>query len=238
MRHTTIVRLAFLLSIPIPFSFAPGAPTAKQPAEPPPATQPPVQSDATLPQLSIDPNTILHHLNQVISLYRQTTTGIRDVGLPSDAIYQDNAKSLGAQAVQLAFQSAKAEGVLVSGPKNAPTSQGSTGSTQQQNLEQLHNKTTAQISQIESQIEALDAKVRKTPASRRTPLVAQRDALGGELEVQKSLLDAIQKMADFVHTNGEAAGGLEGDINRLAQSVPEVVNHPNTDKTADSSATP
>ena len=230
MRKTTVIRLTFLLSAPIALSVAPAQNAQKKlPVQTPAPSE--AQSSSILPPLQLDPNTILHHLNQVIGLYRQTTTGIRDVGLPSDAIYEDNAKSLGAQAVQLAFQSAKGESLLVGGQKNAASVQGSKGTSQQQNLEQLRTKTMAQIDQIQSQIDTLDAKVRKTPASKRTPLVAQRDALQGELDVQKSLLDAIQKMAAFVETNGESAGGLEGEINRLAQSVPEVFNHPSTDKT-------
>ena len=38
-----------------------------------------------------------------------------------------------------------------------------------------------------------------------------------QLDLQKALLDAVQKMAAFVETNGEIAGGLEGGINQLAQ---------------------
>ena len=37
-------------------------------------------------------------------------------------------------------------------------------------------------------------------------------------------------MTVFIESNGEAVGGLEGDINRLAQSVPEVLGHTNTEK--------
>ena len=70
----------------------------------------------TLPPMQLDGAAALHHLNQVISWYRHSTTGVQSVGLPSDAIYQDNAQSLEAQVVRLAFQSAKAEAELISGP--------------------------------------------------------------------------------------------------------------------------
>src|SRR5438477_2633066 len=61
----------------------------------------------TLPPIQLDGSEVLHHLNQLISWYRHSTTGIQPVGLPSDAIYQDNVRSLGSQAVRLAFESAK-----------------------------------------------------------------------------------------------------------------------------------
>src|SRR5947209_8442987 len=79
----------------------------------PPATTSPPSAPKHLPALQFDSNAPLHHLNQVISWYRQATTGISSVGLPSDTIYQDNAKTLGAQVVKLAFQSARAEAALI-----------------------------------------------------------------------------------------------------------------------------
>ena len=69
---------------------------ASQPAPPQAPAQPASQSGASLPPIQLDGNEVLHHLNQVISLYRHSTMEIRDVGLPSDAIYQDSAKALGA----------------------------------------------------------------------------------------------------------------------------------------------
>lgn len=215
----------------IPFSILMGAYTGSdaQQAKDSNQAQNPAQSNAPsgthLPALQIDSNTVLHHLNQVINWYRRTAIEIRDVGLPSDAIYEDNAKALGAQAVQLAFQSAKAESTVIGEQSNGAASQ---DSPQQQNLEQLRAKTSSQIEQFQAQIDAIDRKIPRTPASQRRTLISQRDALNGELDLQKSILDAIQKMAVFVENNGEGARGLEADIKRLAQSVPEVLGQQTT----------
>ena len=193
------------------------------------AAQPGSRAQANLPPLQLDSNAVLHHLNAVINLYRQGTTGIRDVGLPSDAIYQDNAKAFGAQAVQFAFQSAKAESAAIEAQNGNASNQASAANTQQQNLEQVRARTSAQIEQLQSQIDGINAKIPRTPASKRTTLISQRDALSGELDLQKSILDAVQKMAGFVENN-EEGHGLEGDIRRLAQSVPEVLGPQNTNK--------
>lgn len=64
-------------------------------------------------------------------------------------------------------------------------------------------------------------------ASKSTGLASQRDALQGELDLQKALLEAVGKMASFVENNGEIAGGLEGSINQLARSIPEVLDTAN-----------
>lgn len=227
----TLIHTALFALMPIALAMVLRAQSQKQTTPAATPAQSSSQPITTLPPVQIDPNALLHHLNQVISWYRQST-GIRDVGLPSDAIYQDNAKALGAQAVQLAFQSARAMSPLVAGQKNGPSSQQAGTNTQQQRLEQLREKTTAQIDSLQSQIDDLNARIKKSPASKRTSLLAQRDALQGQLDLQKSLLDAVQKMSAFVESNGEGAGGLEGDINRLAQTIPEVLSPPTAGKTA------
>ena len=167
---------------------------------------------------------MLHHLNQVISWYRHATTGVQSAGLPSDAIYEDNTRSLAEQAVKLAFQSARAEAALITAQQKATgTNQPTAETTQQQNLQQLEAKTSSKIDQLQSQIEGFDKQIERAPASRRASLTSQKDALQGQLELQKALLEAIQKMASFVESSGEISGGLEGSINQLAKSVPEVL---------------
>jgi small-conductance mechanosensitive channel len=193
-------------------------------------------SPNTLPPIQLDDDDALHHLNQVISWYRRSTTGIQSVGMPSDAIYQDNTRSLGAQVVRLAFQSAKAETTLIKAQEKASgATQASGETTQQQNLAQMQEKTSSRIDQLQSQIESLNVQITKTPGARRPNLVSQRDALQSQLELQKALLDAIQKMASFVETNGEIAGGLEGSVNQLGRSIPEVLG---SSSSASSSASP
>lgn len=184
------------------------------------------QPESSLPPLQLDGNAALHHLNQVINWYRHCTTGVRDVGLPSDAIYQDETKTLGAQIVQLAFQSARAESAIIAAQqKNAPNPSGA--STQQQRLEQLKDQATSKIQQMQSQIDDINKQVPKTRATRRDGLLSQRDALESEIGLQKARLDVLQKMSTFIENNGDTGRGLEADINRLAQSIPEVLARSN-----------
>ncbi len=196
----------------------------KPPASSPPKNSPP---ESSLPRLQLDGNAALHHLNQVINWYRHCATGVRDVGLPSDAIYEDNAKALASQVVQLAFQSAKAESaILATEQQNTPNQ--STANTQQQRLDQLKSQASAKIEQLQSQVDDINKQLPKTRANKRDALISQRDALESEIGLQKALLDAVQKMSSFIETTGENGHGFEADINRLAQSIPEVLGHVNT----------
>jgi small-conductance mechanosensitive channel len=215
-----------------------GALSAAQDGKPAAQTPPPPSNSASsLPPLQLDTNAALHHLNQVISWYRHVTTGIRDVGLPSDAIYQDNAKTLGAQVVQLAFESAKAESAVITAQQKSGASP-SAESTQQQTLEQAKAKTSSQIDEMQSQLEVINAQLPKTRGAKHDTLVSQRDAVQSEIGLQKARLDAIQKMTSFVETNGETGRGIEGDINRLGQSIPEVLGRTNPPPPAAAKPTP
>lgn len=197
-----------------------------QNAKPKAPVQPSNQQNAPplskLPSLQVNGDAALHHLNQVISWYRRATTGIQAVGLPSDTIYEDNTKNLGEQVVRLAFQSAKAEAALIKAQQGSV--QISQESSQAQVLEQLQAKTSSQIDQLQSQIDQLNGKIPHARPAQRTGLTSQRDALQSELDLQKALLDSIRKMTSFVETNGEVASGLEGGINQLARSIPEVLS--------------
>jgi small-conductance mechanosensitive channel len=201
---------------------------AAQTAKAPEPQKTPAESSAPapaklLPPVQLDGQATLHHLNQIINWYRHCTTGLQPVGMPSDTIYQDNTISLGQQAVRLGFQSARAEAGLLAAQQKANGANPAGETTQQQNLAQMEAKTSAQIGQLQSQVEALNGKIAQAPAKQRESLTSQRDALQGQLDLQKALLDAVQKMSAFVETNGEIAGGLEGGINQLARSIPEVL---------------
>jgi small-conductance mechanosensitive channel len=206
----TLVLCAQTLNLPQPpqTSLAPNSQTAS----------------STLPPIQIDQAAILSHLNQIISWYRHSTTSVQSVGQPSDAIYQDNAKTLGSQAVRLAFQSAKAEPALIAAQqKSNGIIQSSPETTQEQKLMQMEAKTSSQIDQLQSQVEDLNSQIAKTPVARRGDRVSQRDSIQSQLELQKALLDATRKMAAFVESNGEISGGLAGGINQLARSIPDVL---------------
>lgn len=203
------------------------APTAKAPAK----TQPNQSSSSgsptatnLLPPVRFDSDAALHHLNQVINWYRHATTGVSSVGLPTDTIYEDNTKSLAAQVVRLAFQSARAEADLIKAQQKAEAkNQPGHVTTQEQNLIQMQAKVSAQIDQLQSQIQKLTAELSRSGPRLRKQLTSQREALQGQLDLQKALLDAVQKMTSFVEANGEVATGLEGGISQLSHSIPEVL---------------
>jgi len=187
--------------------------------------------------LPIDREAILQHLNAVISWYRDSTSKIQSVGMPSDAIYQDTTQNLAQQTVRLAFQSAQAGALLMSAPPDqataAPAPATPSGSGQQQNFAQTLATLKARISDNQAKIDALNKQIERAAPSKRQSLSAQRDALQGEVELDQATADAIQKLATFVESsNDSGAGGFAGSINDLAKTVPEVLGDATAQKAA------
>ena len=185
---------------------------------------------------AIDREAFLGHLNSIISWYRDSSSKVQSVGLPSDAIYQDTSQNLAQQAVRLAFQSAQAAAVLAnaSDQSAAPATPDASGaSTQQQNLAQTLLTLKSRIEQDQSKLDALNKQIETAPRSKRQALTEQRDSLQAEIALDQATQDAVQKLATFVESSEESGvGGFAGSINDLARTVPEVLGDANAQKAA------
>ena len=170
----------------------------------------------------LDSGAILNHLNAVITWYRQTSTRVQSAGEPSDAIYASNAQSLAGKAVQLAFQSAKAEAALLPGvPQTARSA--SSANLSSQSIEKRLSEVNGHIGELQSQIAAVKDKIAKSPQRKLKELTAQREALAGELDLNKAMQNVMEQVVKSSHTSGDAsAGGLLASISQLELTVPEL----------------
>jgi hypothetical protein len=163
---------------------------------------------------------ILDHLNAVIDWYRLATTSVTTVGLPSDAIYQSDAQKIAVEVTRLAFQSAQTEAALI--PAAGPASSAG-ATTSQQSLAKGQSEVKAHISTLQAQIQDLNQKMSRAPKAKRQQLRAQKESAQGGLNLSNATLESLDQMAQFITTNGESGkGGLEGSINELRRSVPEL----------------
>ena len=176
-----------------------------------------------LPPLNRD--AILGHLNAVISWYRDATNKVQATGLPSDAIYEDSTRNLAAEVVRLAFQSARAEAALINtnGKNSNAANQDAKPPAQKQDLTQIAARIAAEIDDTQARINQINKQIAAAPKSKRKALADERDRLQGELALDKTVQDSVKQMATFAEESADTASeGLEGSINQLARSVPEV----------------
>ena len=175
----------------------------------------------------LDRDAMLGHLNAAINWYRSATSKVQTVGLPSDAVYQDNAQNLAAQVVRLAFESARAEAQIITAGKAAGGSepnQTPETPTQEERLAQFATQVRARIEQDEAQLATLDKQIAAASGSKAKNLADEREKVRGDLELAKAMQDAVQRMTTFIESNSETSTkGLQGSINELARSIPEVL---------------
>ena len=171
-----------------------------------------------------DRNAVLNHLNTIISWYRDAAANVPPGELPSDAIFQQNVRSLAAQAVQLAFDAARAEAVLL-GEQAGPAGQSGAPSQDYARMQQQISQSAADT---QSKVNALNEQVARASGSKRKALVAQRDALNGQISLDRARLDTLQKMSAFLESSAAGSQGFNGSIKQLADSVPEILSPPHT----------
>jgi small-conductance mechanosensitive channel len=201
------------------------------------------QQIAALPRLAnpgidttVQGKALLEHLNDVLRFYRASTTQIQKVGEPSDALYGEQASQQSAQIGQTAFQSARNLAALFNRlqPGNTPS-----GSAQQtddtdddnaqsqepttaQRLNVARAKVQARITDLTAQDAALDKQISTAKAKALPALRQQDEQLEGQLELQKAMLDAMNKVSSMA--DAQTATGLAGDVERLLRAAPELAS--------------
>jgi small-conductance mechanosensitive channel len=176
------------------------------------------------PQL--DGSAIIDHLNAAISWYRHLASLDVTAGQPSDVLYLENARSTAAQALQLAFQSALAEAAPLQAKKTATETSTADQShsqpdDQQQNIAKAVADIADRIAQTQAQVDAVNKQIAEASPKKRQQFISQRDALQGELDLDKMIQEALQKVSSVSNGNGGSTG-LARQIQQLKQSVPEV----------------
>src|SRR6202140_1006066 len=170
-------------------------------------------------QQQLDSEAVINHLNAVIKLYRNASAELQAGGAPSDAIYQDNEKTLAAEVVRLAFQAARAEAAAI----RATEKNGAPSTSSAQSSAQTEARNKARIADVQSKLDIIEKQIASAPKNKRDALIAQKQALEGELNFDKAVQEVIQKRAAFMETgNDTGSEGLDGRINQLAHSVPGV----------------
>jgi small-conductance mechanosensitive channel len=170
-------------------------------------------------QQQLDSDAVINHLNAVIKLYRNASAELQAGGAPSDVIYQEKEKSLRSEVVRLAFQAAGAEAAAIRTTEKAGAP--SNGSAQDSAQTEARNK--ARIADVQSKLDNIGKQIASAPKSKRDALIAQKQALEGELNLDNAIQEVIQKRAAFMESGMDTgAEGLEGRINQVARSVPSV----------------
>jgi small-conductance mechanosensitive channel len=204
---------------------APGQPTAPKPVTATHLAALPAPLPAAITQgIDVDARskTILAHLSEVIRFYRMTIARIQTTGEPSDMLYAEQAQTVATQAAQLAFQSARDEAALLARIQGKPGASTQSADGETQKLHGAQVRTAKQIEDLETQDGDLDKQIAAARAGARPALQQQKEDVEGQLELAHAMLEALSKVSGV--STAQSNSGLQGDIDRLQQAVPELMN--------------
>jgi small-conductance mechanosensitive channel len=194
---------------------------------------------------------ILHHLNLVITWYRDIRTQVEPAGLPSDALYQANAESIAARVVTHAFESAEKAAPFI------PNGSNETSPTSSQQLLKFTEDTKNHNADLQKQISQINDAIASASKRNVQTLIEQRDRLQGELDLGQAMLSALTQLTQTTistalstapknqkgkpasnagKSNPPSPSGFAASVIQLKNSVPEVFNA-NTKTTAAASST-
>jgi small-conductance mechanosensitive channel len=164
---------------------------------------------------------VIAHLEQTIAWYRHVTAVQDSASGSSDVLLRDSSHQASTQALQLAFDFARAEAALISGAMGSPNASTSGPGAGSSNLQQASAKAADRVNGLVSRIADLDAKIPKSATHDRAGLMAQRKEQQVELDLAKEIQTTLQDLVNFSGSAGSATGGLPGRIDELGRSIPE-----------------
>jgi small-conductance mechanosensitive channel len=161
---------------------------------------------------------VLEHLNHVITWYRRSVQICETVPAPGAAASRDELRTESVAALQHAFEYAQAQAAIAAPapPAGQPATPGSA-----KNLQAAYDAAGQRIDAARKQIAAITAQISGSTSKKRADLLAQRDALNAELQINQRLQATLKTLLNYMTAAGEGGTGLAGKINDLLQSVPE-----------------
>ncbi len=166
---------------------------------------------------------VLAHLEQTISLYRDVSALEQSPALANDIVLRDTARRTSVQALQRAFDFARAQATLLSARGGAAANAGAQRPGTAGRMEQVVARAAGRVASIQARLKDLDAAVAKATAQSRQVLLARRKQALAELYLAEQIHKSAQSMVAFVGTAGAANAGLANRIDQLERSVPEAM---------------
>ena len=165
---------------------------------------------------------VLAHLNAVIRFYRMSLSQIQKVGEPSDLLYREQAINQAERTGELAFESARAEALLLTAYQKRAGSTSEQGEGEAQRLQSAKNTVAQRLTELKAQDKALDAQMQKPKAKQLPDLQQQKEQIAGAIELNTAMSEALGRIVGMSDTRGKV--GLAGDVERLERGAPELAD--------------
>ena len=164
---------------------------------------------------------ILAHLSEVVRYFRMSFSSVQKIGEPSDILYAQQMQSEAVQMGQLAFKAARGQAAFLARVPSSTSAEASDTAAESSKVNERLRAISTKINDLETQSTAIDQQLGTAKRAQRGSLEDQKGDVEGQLKLYNAILSALQKIV--ISSKGEPAG-LQGDIDRLQHSAPELVD--------------
>lgn len=166
---------------------------------------------------------ILSHLSETVRYYRMAVVPIQKIGEPSDVLYAQQTENEAVGIGQVAFRAARSQaGFLVRIPsKQASNGPAAEAPEEANRTTEVLRNLSQKITDLQTQDAALDKQLASARAAQRGALQDQKGDIEGQLKLYTAALGTVQKV---LSASTAGSSGLEGNIDALQHSVPELTN--------------
>jgi small-conductance mechanosensitive channel len=186
------------------------------------------------PANGLDDSAVMAFLNQTVAWYRQFPLQQAVAVEPTDVVVVYDNRQTVDQAVQLAFEFARAQADFAVAEESSTQGQqnsNTAASPQYDSLHKLEAQLDQQIQDIQAESDTDKRRLASATGSQRQKLQDQISELDGEIDLDIARRDAVQNMLEFVGettSGGAGAAGLKAQIEALASSIPPATAHPSS----------
>jgi small-conductance mechanosensitive channel len=190
------------------------------------------QAPSDIPNLP-DSSAVIAYLNQAIEWNRHLLAEEQLATDPADLLFLNNARQMANQVLQLSFDFAKADAEMLAKQQSTTPTSVEKQPSQAQSLMQLANSAAAEVRQRQDELQSLKQQLAKAVGHKRRQLASQLRAMQSELELEQARSANLREIAQFVAAQGTAQRDLQGQIEELRRSIPELESGTsNTSQTA------
>ena len=175
-----------------------------------------------------DGRAVIGFLSQVIGWYRHLSVEQTLVTDPADMLFVSDDRQMADEVLDLSFEFAKADAVLLGAAANASAIDSSNhrASSESQTLSASVAKADADIKAAQDRLKSLQDQLANAGSRRRNELASQIAAAQSELDLAEARGEAVHSILEFESGNfhqegGQNAAGLAGQIEELEKSIPE-----------------
>ncbi len=161
---------------------------------------------------------ILGFLNQTVTWYRDVSSVLQSPGGSRDVLFADSLRRGATEALQLAFDFARAQAAI---PVTSAPESTAPGGTRGRNLAQAAAAAAQRAQEAQAEIDQITRRMQAASGQSLLVLKAQRDEVTSELNFAVARRDALRNLVGFFSLPGE--GGLSAKISDLERTVPEAV---------------